>query len=144
MLIYIYADRLCCSCKMNHIFDQYRCKGIFWNVWWIFQNRPLFQKGHIVVKCLKPCFLSALILNKYLEVILTNPVHTNYIVAQNFYWAKMWCILLEHQSHSAQISFPCSTALKSNFPLKPVKDADSQTVQWCLLTTSPWARWSVF
>ena len=43
---------------------------------------------------------------------LKNLALTNQNLPSNLYWAKIWCVLLEQQSHSVWRSFSCSTKLR--------------------------------
>ena len=47
---------------------------------------------------------------------LENPEHTYQNIPSNLYWAKLWSILLEEQSHCPLISFTSQTELKSKSP----------------------------
>ena len=47
---------------------------------------------------------------------LGNLVHTNPNIPLNFYWAKIWCILIDKRSQCTWIRVTSSTELKSSSP----------------------------
>ena len=70
-------------------------------------------------------------------------VHTNHNIPSNRYWSKIWCVLLEQRSHSAWISYTCSTKLKSSFPLDKQRLETGLIISFYpfnLLQLQPWLR----